>query len=209
MASARQVAANRINSRKSRGPRTAAGKAASCRNAFRHGLAVFSRKKPALFRQIEVMAKAICQGDNDPLLFEQALLIAENELLLLQVRAQRIAVIERLRDPQAIALAKGDNFLALGRARSLQFDIAAAKLAMMEAELAKQGKYLDDLQYDQPGELMTCANWPAPPLARDEYEAMRMAMPDLGRLSRYERRAWSRRKRAVRKLTAIRRLTRL
>ena len=32
---------------------------------------------------------------------------------------------------------------------------------------------------------------------RDEFEAMCHAMPDLNRLVRYERRAWSRRKRAI------------
>jgi hypothetical protein len=38
MASARQIAANRLNAQKSTGPRTGAGKQRSRRNAFRHGL---------------------------------------------------------------------------------------------------------------------------------------------------------------------------
>jgi hypothetical protein len=38
MATAAQIAANRRNALKSTGPRTAAGKAASSRNALRHGL---------------------------------------------------------------------------------------------------------------------------------------------------------------------------
>ncbi|HWY30168.1 MAG TPA: hypothetical protein VNX46_05415 [Candidatus Acidoferrum sp.] len=37
MASAAQIAANRLNARKSTGPRTAAGKAVSSRNAEKHG----------------------------------------------------------------------------------------------------------------------------------------------------------------------------
>jgi hypothetical protein len=39
MTSERQIAANRRNSRKSRGPRTAAGKSIASRNALRHGVA--------------------------------------------------------------------------------------------------------------------------------------------------------------------------
>ena len=38
MASERQIAANRANAKRSTGPKTAAGKQKSSRNAFRHGL---------------------------------------------------------------------------------------------------------------------------------------------------------------------------
>ena len=38
MATAAQIAANRRNALRSTGPRTAAGRAVSCRNALRHGL---------------------------------------------------------------------------------------------------------------------------------------------------------------------------
>ena len=38
---------------------------------------------------------------------------------------------------------------------------------------------------------------------RDEVDALREAMPGLNRLARYERRAWSRRKRAMRNFTEI------
>jgi hypothetical protein len=83
------------------------------------------------------MVNAICRDDDDPLLREQALRIAENELLLLCVRARRGAVIERLRDATAIALAKGNNFKARAKARFRDTDRAFRHLlkikALMEA----------------------------------------------------------------------------
>jgi hypothetical protein len=39
--------------------------------------------------------------------------------------------------------------------------------------------------------------------SRDEFDALRLAMPDLDRLARYERRAWSRQKRAFREFIEI------
>lgn len=48
MATERQIAANRRNALKSTGPRTAAGKAASARNAIRHGLYSVDSVVPAI-----------------------------------------------------------------------------------------------------------------------------------------------------------------
>jgi hypothetical protein len=44
---------------------------------------------------------------------------------------------------------------------------------------------------------------PSPIIERDEHDALSEALPDLDRLIRYERRAWSRRKRTVREFIAI------
>jgi hypothetical protein len=42
-----------------------------------------------------------------------------------------------------------------------------------------------------------------PTAERDEFGAMRSAMPDLDRLERYRRRAWSRQRRAIRRFVQI------
>jgi hypothetical protein len=96
VSSDKQIAANRRNGRKSRGPRTGAGKSASSRNALRHGLASISRHNPAVAPRIEDIARAICPDTSNPSLFEQALIIGETTCVLGCVCAERIARMERL-----------------------------------------------------------------------------------------------------------------
>ena len=56
MTSARKVAANRRNSCKSCGPRTAAGKAIASRNALRHGLSAIVNRQATPSAEIERLA---------------------------------------------------------------------------------------------------------------------------------------------------------
>src|SRR5258708_39341604 len=64
--SERKSAANRRNARASTGPRTAAGKARVARNARRHGLNVPIAADPALSREVEALAQAICRSAPSP-----------------------------------------------------------------------------------------------------------------------------------------------
>jgi hypothetical protein len=201
--SARKIAANRSNARKSRGPQTAAGKFNASRNALRHGLSAVTQRNSVRFAETERIAMAICSGESDPLLFEQALVIAESEVLLRSVRAERVAMIERLHDGTAIALAKGDNSMALAKARLDQGMLAFDELDRIRIRLGLTNDGLPiwtpELE-DRPLE----PGWrPAPPKIRDEVDAFFEALPDLERLDRYERRAWSRRKRAIRNFMEI------
>ncbi len=209
MTSPKKVAANRLNGRKSRGPRTGAGKARASRNARRHGLAVFTSKDdPVMAEQIEEMVDAICARDDDPLLRQQAVMIAENQLWLSCVKAEKVALIERLRDPTAFALAN-DTRVARGKARMRLFDIADSQLVTIDALMQKTVAAGRDPEREPiPPELE--AAWPPPwvkviseDAERDEHEALREGICDLVRLLRYEQRAWSRRKRAVRGFMAI------
>src|ERR1700730_6760310 len=101
MSSEKQIAANRRNARKSRGPKTPAGKTVSSRNALQHGLASISRHNPAVAPRIEGIARAICADTSNPSLFEQALIIGETTCVLGCVCAERIARMERLLDGTA------------------------------------------------------------------------------------------------------------
>ncbi len=107
MTSERAIAANRINARKGRGPRTRYGKSRASRNALRHGLSTFSRENPKISQAIEVMAKALCGDDQDPRVREQALIIAEAEIVLRCVRTEKILAIERMWDVRRDRLQRG------------------------------------------------------------------------------------------------------
>jgi hypothetical protein len=229
MTSERKIAANRLNAKKSRGPRTAAGKSLASRNALRHGLRAITHRHPTPSSEIERFAKAICGVDNDPLLFEQACIIAENDFGLRAIHAQQLAVVERVQEVTAIALARGDNRLALAKARSLRSRLAHDELVALRDKLLLQYKdELPDPIEAQVDDLMGCYEQLVPehlreflldkekssdPIdreagvrnqaneginERDEFAALEEAAADLIRLDRYERRAWSRQKRAIR-----------
>jgi hypothetical protein len=95
MPSARKIAANRANARKSTGPRTKEGKSRSRGNAERHGLEAVSLTEAERTAEVEHLAKAICPDQADPFRFEQAVIIAGNELLLARVRAAKRVALGR------------------------------------------------------------------------------------------------------------------
>lgn len=159
MTSERKIAANRRNAQKSRGPRSAAGKSTASRNALRHGLAAVTPRQPGSASEVERFAKALCGDDDDPFLCERARIIAQNNFVLAAITAQQLAVIERLREPSAIAFAKGDNTVALCKARSLQAAQAWEALVALRDKLLTE--YKDQLPPPISGE------WVDPPDSLD------------------------------------------
>jgi hypothetical protein len=150
--SSRRIA-NRENSKKSTGPKTARGKARASRNAVRHGLAA-ARVGDALVSADAVrMAEDFGFEDMSRSQFEQFLIIAKCEVELNRITAARIAIFER-------------------------------ELARLAA--AHQHQHVHPELQDVPAQLM-----------RHEVSAFNRAVPALWMLDRYERRALSRRRRAI------------
>src|SRR5262249_3675968 len=89
MTSQKKILTNRLNAKRSTGPRTSQGKARASSNAWRHGWAVGKTVAFAVSADVERMAKAICGDHASPALYEQAVIIAECEMVLLKLRAAR------------------------------------------------------------------------------------------------------------------------
>jgi hypothetical protein len=169
----------------------------SNRNALRDGLAAISRHHPAFSSEIERLADAFCNGDTDPLLREQARITAENEYTLMCVRAECVARIERMRDPSALPFSDINASFARARARIRQAELTYAQLVKAKARAAEA---TNGAVNDGPSQ---ATRQPEPRALRQECEAIFLALPDFERLERYERRAWSRRRRAMDQFIAI------
>jgi hypothetical protein len=94
--SERRQRANRANARSSTGPKTAGGKARSAQNAFRHGLNVPVLSDPSLAPEVEAIARRISAPYENGETLEWARRIAEAQVDLNRVRNSRRQLIARL-----------------------------------------------------------------------------------------------------------------
>ncbi len=122
MASDKQIAANRANSRKSTGPRTAAGRWKSSRNAYRHGLSLPITWDSQAQAEIEAVAQAIAGEPAGEDQLQAAKAIAEAQFDLKRIRATRTAatpsVLDELPDSKVLTgLCALDRYERLARAR--------------------------------------------------------------------------------------------
>ena len=96
MASEKQIAANRANAKRSTGPKTATGKMASSRNAFRHGLSAPLQLDPIMSAKVEALAHALAGERSNQDLFASAAEFAQAQLELLRIRAIRTELAENI-----------------------------------------------------------------------------------------------------------------
>jgi hypothetical protein len=110
MTSERMAASNRRNGVRSRGPRTAGGKAASSRNALQHGLSASLLDEPAICRKVEALARAIAGAGANAAQINQARVIAEAQLDLARIRGAKA----RAMDAHALEMSTSEGAIREG-----------------------------------------------------------------------------------------------
>jgi hypothetical protein len=98
--STRKIKTNRANARASTGPKTAHGRARTARNALRHGLSVPVFSDPIFFEKVDALAREIAGPDAGAEVLELARRVAEAEIDLRRVRYARHQLLNSaLSDP--------------------------------------------------------------------------------------------------------------
>jgi hypothetical protein len=155
--------------------------------------------------EVEELANALCEDQQDPVLLVQARIIAQNDLLRRAIRQHKLSLLERLMTQseseyrkeitEKLLVAIFDKFkgqlpplLALRPRYSSESILNLAEEYLEGKDLTgfrRFVKKLRDQQRPWPGQL-------------DQYKAVELATPEIDRLERYESRAWTRQMRAMR-----------
>ena len=96
MASEKQLRANRENAKRSTGPKTAAGRLTSSRNALRHGLSRPLEADPAALIRVRQMTGLLVPEGADDTQIAAAVAVAQAEAQLLRVAAIRSNLLAEL-----------------------------------------------------------------------------------------------------------------
>jgi hypothetical protein len=171
-----KIRANRANAQASTGPKTARGRLHAARNALRHALSLPVYSDPALSEEVKALAREIIGTDSNPERQELAHRIAEAQIDLRRVRHVRHQILSQaLSDPdyESEAMLGKKAALAIRILRRSNLDTPMPDAVMEFLNSKPEGPY-----------------------------KFAMILADKARqllaLDRYERRALSRRKFAIR-----------
>ena len=175
MKASARVRANRANARRSTGPKSVEGKSRVAKNALRHGLAAPLDAHPAFAECVGRWTRAIAGRAASDARLEAAGRVAAAQVDLLRVRDARLRLLND-RDARAKEPNTTESIYAFERVCVRNLDPDARTRAVLRA--------LSGL--NKRGEPLSLA------------EGLNALAQDLARLDRYERRALSRRKTALR-----------
>jgi hypothetical protein len=194
MSSAAKINANRANARASSGPRTAQGRARSARNAHRHGLSLPVLADRALSEEVEALAGEIAGASATPEIHELARRIAEAQIDLRRVGSVRHDLLSgALCDPDY------DSSAAKRKKSKLAVEAAQLRARLELSPRLRLSPLISQLLTSLEGSVQSSPEGPQKFATILSDMTQRLAVMD-----RYERRALSRRKFAIRALDAAR-----
>lgn len=173
MTSARKQEANRRNASRSTGPKTPRGRYHSARNALQHGLSVASLADPAWAPEVRALAAELVAANASAVLRERAYEVAAAQIDIIRVGTARQGLLAKTLADETFEPAW----------RRKKREMIAANKTILPAET--YARLMAVLSRKPQGE-----------------EKMALVLADLAkellRLDRYERRARSRRRKAIR-----------
>jgi hypothetical protein len=182
--SERKIRSNRANARASTGPKTARGRSHAARNALRHALSLPVYSDPSLSEEVEALAREIVSTDANGEILELARRIAEAQIDLHRARRARHQLLsEALSDP---------DYESEGMLRK-QAALAISFLRRLDSNKPMPNNVVEFLNSKPEGPYKFAA------ILADKTR-------QLLALDRYERRAVSRRNRAIQALDTARAL---